>query len=260
MKYDHFLRHICPELGLNWRKYRRKGARRAVLARMAELGFASFEDYVDYIRLHLEEGEYLPDIMHITVTRFHRDGLCWEGLARVLPELAAPGRKLRVLSAGCCGGEEPYTMAIAWKEFFEDRFGPVEILAVDMDEASLERARKAVYDKRSLRELPDAWRDKWFTSLGRRSRLSPEIARMVLFDQGHLLHDPLSGPFDLILCRNLFFTYFTDDRRFRAALRLWEALRPGGALMVGEKEGLGPRELEIFKPWPGARCFFRKTE
>lgn len=259
MKYDHFLQHVCPELGLNWRKYRRKGARRGVLARMAELGLASFEEYAALIRLQPEEGERLPDIMHITVTRFHRDAMCWGELARVLPELATPGRTFRVLSAGCCGGEEPYTMAMAWRELFEERFGQVEILAVDMDRPSLERARKAVYDKRSLRELPAGWREKWFTSSGRRFRLSSGVIRMVRFEHGHLIDDPLPGPFNLIMCRNLFFTYFTRDRRFQAALKLWGVLCPGGALMVGEKEGLGPRELEIFTPWPGARCFFRKT-
>jgi len=260
MKYDHFLQHICPGLGLNWRKYRRKGARRGVIVRMAKFALTSFEDYADYIRLHPEEGERLPDIMHITVTRFYRDRMCWEELARVLPELVAPGRMFRVLSAGCCGGEEPYTMAIVWKELFEERFGQVKIQAMDMDVPSLERARKAVYDKRSLRELPDAWREKWFTSSGRQLHLSREIIRMVRFTQGHLVHDPLSGPFDLILCRNVFFTYFTGDRRFRAAFKLWEALCPGGALMIGENEGLSPRELEIFKPWPTKRCFFRKAK
>jgi len=226
---------------------------------MTELGIASFESYADHIRLHPEEGERLPDIMHITVTRFYRDATCWEGLGRVMPGLAASGRKVRFLSAGCCGGEEPYTLAIAWKELFEERFGPADILAVDMDEAGLERARKAVYDKRSLRELPDAWRERWFIASGRRLHLSPEIMSMVRFERLHLVNDALPGSFDLIMCRNLFFTYFTEDRRFRAALVLWEALRPGGALMIGEKEGLGPRELDIFTPWPGARCFFRRA-
>lgn len=258
MKYDHFLQHVCPGLGLNWRKYRRKGARRGVLSRMSELGVASFEDYAGYIRLHPEEGDLLPDIMHITVTRFYRDGLCWEALAGVLPELVVPGRKFRVLSAGCCGGEEPYTMGIVWKELFEARFGPLEIIAVDMDRASLQRAEKAVYDKRSLRELPESWREKWFTPSRKQFQLSPEIARMVNFKLGHLINDPLPGPFDLILCRNLFFTYFIDARRFQAAQKLWDSLRPGGVLMIGEREELGPRDLELFTPCPGACCQFRK--
>lgn len=227
---------------------------------MAKLRLATFEDYIDYIRLNPEEGNLLPDIMHITVTRFHRDRLCWAELIKVLPELVVSGRTTRVLSAGCCGGEEPYTMAIIWKELFEARFGSIEILAVDMDEPSLERAHKAIYDKWSLRELPDLWREKWFIKSGKRFRVCEEITDMVRFELGHLIHDPLHGPFDLILCRNLFFTYFTRDRRFQAALRLWEALRFSGALMIGEKEGLSPRELELFKPWPDMRCLFQKVE
>lgn len=259
MKYDHFLQHVCPDLGLNWRKYRRKEARRGVFARMAELGLYSFEAYIQYLRLHPEEGEHLPDIMNITVTRFHRDSRCWERLVKVLPELVTSGRKPRVLSAGCCGGEEPYTLAIVWKELFEERFGPIEILAVDMDKASLTRARKAIYDKWSLRELPDIWLNKWFTPSGGQSRLSQEITRMVHFEHRHLFHEPLHGLFDLILCRYLIFTYFTDDRRFEASLRLWQVLRDTGAFMIGEKEGLGTRELQLFKPSHGTRCIFRKN-
>lgn len=260
MKFDHFLQHICPELGLNWRKYRRKGARRGVLSRMTELSIATFEDYIDYIRLHPEEGTLLPDIMHITVTRFHRDRLCWEELTKILPELIDPERTTRILSAGCCGGEEPYTMAIVWKELFEDRFGSIEILAIDIDEPSLKRAHDAIYDKWSLRELPEQWREKWFIKSGKRFRVSKEITRMVHFEHAHLIHDPLHGPFDLILCRNLFFTYFIKERRFQATRRLWEALKSGGALMIGEKEGLGPKELELFKPWPQVRCVFQKKD
>lgn len=225
---------------------------------MGELSLTTFEEYIDYIRLHSEEGDRLPDIMHITVTRFYRDGICWESLIKMLPELIMHGKKPRVLSAGCCGGEEPYTIAILWKELFEERFGPIEIRAVDMDEASLERAQKAVYEKHSLRELPDAWREKWFTPSKKRLRLSQEVTRMVHFERGHLFHDPLNGPFDLILCRYLFFTYFIDDLRFRASHRLWEALSSDGALMIGEKEGLGPRDLELFTPCPEMRCLYRK--
>lgn len=260
MKFDHFLQHICPELGLNWRKYRRKGARRGVLNRMRDLKLSSFEEYIDHLRTHPEEGDRLPDIMHITVTRFYRDGECWEGLINILPNLIVHGKKPRVLSAGCCGGEEPYTIAILWKEVFEEDFGPIDILAVDMDEASLNRAQKAIYDKWSLRELPDAWCEKWFSPSKKRLRLSQQITSMVRFEQGHLFHAPPPGPFDLILCRYLFFTYFIDDLRFHAAHNWWQALRSGGALMIGKKEGLGPRELKLFTPCPEAPCMYRKTE
>ena len=82
---------------------------------------------------------------------------------------------------------------------------------------------------------------------------------MVRFEHGHLFHAPPPGPFDLILCRYLFFTYFIDELRFRAAHNWWQALRSDGALMIGKKEGLGPRELELFTPFPDAQCLYRKT-
>ncbi len=148
--FDAFLARACPGLDLEWRKYRRCEARRAVNERLRELGLPDYQAYLGLLRRDPGEAAGLADRMRITVTRFFRERERWQIPAeRILPELVAaapPRRTVRAWSAGCCGGEEPYALAIVWLE----RIAPVapdatlEILATDIDEPSLARAREGV--------------------------------------------------------------------------------------------------------------------
>jgi chemotaxis protein methyltransferase CheR len=259
MTFDEFLRTACPPLDLEWRKYRRRAARHRVEARLRELGLDSFADYLERLRTDSREAAELADRMRVTVSRFFRERQRWNDLSNVvLPALLVekpPGDPLRLWSIGCCGGEEPYTLALLCREHFPQR--PVEILATDIDDTSLERARTAVYDASSLREVPAVLRQRHFRRQARRWRLDATISREVRFARHNLMLDPLPVDLDLILCRYLVFTYYRGERRLAAAHRLWQALRPGGALMIGGKERLGSAS-ELFSPWPGASGIFCK--
>ncbi|GAB4264677.1 MAG: hypothetical protein Kow0092_16520 [Deferrisomatales bacterium] len=263
MDYDAFLRAACPALDLQWRKYRRRSARRRVQARIAELGLTGFEAYLERLASDPEEARRFPDRARVTVSRFFRERDRWEALfARVVPQLvAARGEEgpFRVWSAGCCNGEEPYTFAILWAE----RIAPahprmaLEVIATDIDPEVLARARAGRYPEGALREVPVDLRRRWFSRRGREWAIHPRVARPVAFRVHHLLDDPPPRA-DLALCRYLAFTYYRGARRQAAARRLWEALPPGGALVIGRKEGLGPAEERWFEPWPGAPGVFRR--
>ncbi len=259
MRYNEFLKAACPPLDLEWRKYRRRGARHRVDERLRKLGLSDYAAYLDYLRGNPEEEALLPDRMRVTVSRFFRERDRWEILAAaVLPVLLKEGlsdRPLRLWSAGCCGGEEPYSLAMLWQESFPGR--EVEILASDIDEASLVRARRAVYDHGSLREVSKELRQKWFQREGVRWRLAEEIRDRVRFFGHNLMTDPPPEGLDLVCCRYLAFTYYRGARRLEAARRLRQALRPGGALMIARKEELGVA-AELFIPWPEAPGVFRK--
>ncbi|GAB6059625.1 CheR family methyltransferase [Desulfonatronum parangueonense] len=259
--FDRFLRSACPGLDLNWRKYRRKGARRRVDDRIRELGLSGYDEYLDYLQANAKEAAGLSSLMLVTVSRFFRDRQCWNGLMDLLPGLsvAASGTP-RILSAGSCGGEEPYSLAIAWQELRQDEIveNELAIIALDLDERSLARAELGLYEKGSLRELAPALRQKWFHQEKSIFCLDPRIKEMVEFRRRNLLQDDLGGPYDMILCRYLFFTYFTGQLRRTAASVLWNALHPGGLLMIGAKEELGPDELALFAPHPEKRCLYLK--
>jgi chemotaxis protein methyltransferase CheR len=262
-EFDRFLRQVCPGLDLEWRKYRRKGARKRVVGRIRKLGLAGYDEYREYLLEHPEEAEGLAGLMLVTVSRFFRDRECWQDLIHVLADSVKAGgsKTIRALSAGSCGGEEPYSLAIAWKALLEPEFAnrTLEIVAIDLDEPSLARAREGLYAERTLREMDPRLREEWFEPAKGMLRLCPEIREMVAFRRADLMRDELGGPYDLVLCRYLFFTYYSGQRRRRAAERLWESLCPGGLLMIGAREELGQPELRLFEPVAGAKCLYRSA-
>jgi chemotaxis protein methyltransferase CheR len=263
MDFDNFLREACPPLDLEWRKYRRRAARHRVEERMRELGLPDFASYLDRIRSDPGEAAGLGDQMRITVSRFFRERQRWEALRQtVLPRIMlgkSHEEPLRIWSAGCCGGEEPYTLALLWLEHFRDRYPDraVEILGTDIDKNSLERARKAVYNQGAVREVCGDLLQRYFHRENHLWHLDEKVKAMVRLVEADLMGSPPAGGMDLVCCRYLVFTYYRGARRFEAARRLRQALRPGGALMIGRKESLGTA-AELFEPWAEAKGVFRK--
>jgi chemotaxis methyl-accepting protein methylase len=266
MSFDDFLKEVCPPLDLEWRKYRRRAARHRVEARLKELGLNDYGEYLERLRAEQAEADRLPDLMRVTVTRFFREREHWEVLRqRVLPRLltATPAdRPLKVWSMGCCGGEEPYTLALIWLYELQPRHPgrTLSLLATDIDNSSLERAARAAYTRGSLREVPKSLWKRGFRQENSLFHLAPEVRRLAVFRRHNLMTDPPPEEMDLVLARYLPFTYYLGARRREAAERLWRALRPGGALMIGCKEELSPWERELFAPWPGAEGVFRRRE
>src|SRR5512145_1916853 len=116
MTFDEFLKAACPPLDLEWRKYRRRATRHRVEARLRVLGLDGFAGYLERLRCDPAEAAGLADRMRVTVSRFFRERQLWDGLFQtVLPALLeerSSAEPLRFWSAGCCGGEEPYTLAL----------------------------------------------------------------------------------------------------------------------------------------------------
>lgn len=262
-EYDRFLRELASELGIDWRKYRRRQSRRGLLSRLRALGMSELEAYRECLREDPDERERLVQALRVTVTRFLRDPPVWSELTgTVLPALLrglARGGTLRAWSAGCCGGEEPYTLALLWEGLPRSaRAGrELEILATDIDEEVLERAREARYPAAVIRGFPSALREIGFEGKGSRRRLAGRIRERVRFEQSDLLLDPPPGDRALVLCRYLAFTYYRGARLSRAADALLDSLAPGGALVTGAQEPKPPELDARFEPWPGTARVFR---
>jgi chemotaxis methyl-accepting protein methylase len=263
-EFDAFLQQACPPLDLAWRKYRRRSARRQVMARLRALGLPGYTAYLERLRTDRAEAAGLADLMHVTVSRFLRERQRWLPLAaRVIPQLIRErpqGAPIRAWSVGCCNGEEPYSLAIVWLEHVRPSWPEtdLEIVATDIDEAALERARRGEYAAGSLRELAPELHTRWFTRHGGSWRIDERVRRLVLFERSNLMTDPPPPEVDLVLCRYLVFTYYEGERQRRAVEHLRSALRPGGALMIGARERLDGGALECFDPWPGVEGVYRR--
>jgi chemotaxis protein methyltransferase CheR len=193
-----------------------------------------------------EELRALAQTLTVAETYFFRNS----NQFRAFREVALPDRcqaqkdpkRLRILSAGCASGEEPYSIAIEVQEALGDVARDVSIRAVDLNPAVLDRAKRARYSSWALRETPPEVRDKWFRPDGQGLVvLDPTIRGAVNFEEGNLIDEDAqlwrSGACDIIFCRNVLM-YFAPDVMQTVVARLSRALTPGGYLFLGHAETL----------------------
>jgi len=267
-----FLQWCLPRLGLRWPGYRK--VRRTVCKRVGrrprELGLGDLDAYRAYLRDHPDEWARLDADCRIPISRFYRDRGVFDYLGRsALPEVAESAaargrRRLRCWSAGCASGEEVYTLRVLWDlsvQPIRPGVGPgvgFEILGTDADAALLRRAEAARYQGGSLKDLPAAWRDAAFTGDGKAFVLRPEFRRDVAFQEADIRHRQPDGPFDLVLCRNLVFTYFAPGLQAALQRAIAARLAPGGYLAIGAHERL-PVEAGDLVPVAPELPIYRKA-
>ncbi|MDH3285225.1 MAG: chemotaxis protein CheR [Acidobacteriota bacterium] len=265
-----FLQWALPSMGMQWagfRKVRRQVCRR-ISRRMRSLGLTEEGTYREYLNGHPDEWITLAGLCRVTISRFYRDRGTYEHLgAVVLPQVAAAAQRrgdtqLRCWSAGCASGEEPYSVALSWLFRVGEaaRGVALRILGTDIDPLLLRRAGRACYPHSSVRELPREWTQRAFTrasGAGDDYCLLPEYRKDVAFACQDIRAAMPAGRFDLILCRNLVFTYFDEVWQERLAMELARKLHAGGALVVGCHETV-PHGVASIEPAPGPRGIFVK--
>jgi chemotaxis protein methyltransferase CheR len=188
-----------------------------------------------------DEWRALAERLTVAETYFFRYGDHFRAFTDVvLPDRAGRG-EIRILSAGCASGEEPYTLAILVRERLGDAAGGVRILGIDVNPAMIQKARRGRYSAWSLRETPPEVRDRTFGVEGREFVLDEAIRSMVTFEERNLVDpDPLFWPsdaFDIVFCRNVTM-YFPPDVSRAVIARLAGSLRSGGYLFLGHAETL----------------------
>jgi chemotaxis protein methyltransferase CheR len=263
-----FLKWALAFLGLSWPGFRRvhRQVCRRVGHRVQELRLPDLAVYRQYLENHPEEWVILDSFCRIPISRLLRDRDVFERLgSEVLPCLAAAAlrrgaRELRCWSAGCASGEEPYSLGILWARALSARYPDLSlrIVATDIDEHLLERASLGRYSKSSLREVPTSWLTTAFVRGAGWYEVRPEYREGIEFVAQDIRQALPSGWFDLILCRNLVFTYFDPELQIRTASRALSVLRPGGALVIGLKEAL-PEGIEGLEPWVPELRIYRKS-
>lgn len=232
-----FLQWALPRLGHRWPGYRK--VRRQVCKRVdrhiRELGLAGIEGYRAYLDAHDEEWATLEGLLPITISRFFRERDVFTYLCEIaLPKLrllATPG-PVSIWSAGCAGGEEAYTLSIAAEQL---RI-PIRLLGTDVDAQQLRRAAEACYSVGSLKELPSKWRDHAFEARDAKLCLRSRFREHVEFRNQDIRRAMPQGPFHLILCRYLAFTYFDQGVQRKVATQLYDRVVPGGMLVLGKHE------------------------
>jgi chemotaxis protein methyltransferase CheR len=253
--YIKFLKWSLPQLGLRWpgyRKVRRLVAKR-LNRRLAELGLADLAAYRAFLSGEPAEWMRLDALCRIPISRFYRDRNVFDAIGRqCLPEAAAMANArgddaVRCWSAGCASGEEPYTLVLVWRFRVANdwpRLG-CTVIATDADETMIERAKAACYGESALKDVPRPWRERAFTRRGPLFCLDAEFRRSGDLQLQDIRQAMPDGPFDVVLCRNLVFTYFDKGLQSHTLDRLCERIRPGGFLVLGSHETLPAASLGL---------------
>jgi len=262
-----FLQWALPRLGLRWRGFRKVRSQvcKRIDRRMRSLGIDELAAYKAYLDSHSDEWHVLDGFCTISISRFYRDHVVFDALGdTVLPALAAravarTGATVHCWSAGCASGEEPYTLSLIWNQRIRLQFPHVvlAVVATELDATLLDRARVACYSPSSLRELPPAWIDAAFVRQNDQYCLRDPWKSCVEFLQQDIRTDQPSGPFDLVLCRNVAFTYFDEPAQRRIVSRLAEQMAADGFLVVGGHESL-PSDAP-FVPYSVGLGIYRRT-
>lgn len=225
---------LAARTGLDFTGSHQERMRNALEQASRDVGASSFDDYSVLVEEDPEVFAGLVERLRVGETYFFREPAQIEMVRAIVAAWADGADQRRVWSAGCATGEEPYTLAIVLEEA-----GVLErsrIIATDLSERALDRARAAVYGPWSLRRCEPEFRVRYFEERGGRHHLRPRLVDAVDFRQQNLLEGPpVGGGFDLVLCRNVLM-YLHGDALRQAATVLRDALRPDGHLVVGSSD------------------------
>ncbi|HUB79498.1 MAG TPA: chemotaxis protein CheB [Bryobacteraceae bacterium] len=231
--------------GNDFTHYKHTTIRRRIHRRMALRGSENLSDYVAYLQENPSEARALADDLLICVTSFFRDPEALEALAtKTFPEMVkdrAPEDPIRIWVPGCATGEEAYSIAICLTEFLE-RSGanlPVRIFATDLSESAIEKARAGIYADSTLVEVSPERLKRFFVKVKDGYQIAKSIRAACVFAQQNITRDPPFYNLDLISCCNVLI-YFGPVLQRKALLTFHYALKPGGILMLGPSESVGP--------------------
>ena len=218
-----------------------------LLRRRLDVNGQPAEPYLARLQADASRTELAAIAQELTVaeTYFFRNIDQFHALREhVVPErmqAGGPHRGLRILSAGCASGEEPYSIVMVLRDLLHEQSRELSIRAVDLNPAMVEKARRARYTSWALRETPPAMLQRWFRSDGREFVLDDRIRSAVKFEERNLNEDDAElwhpGAYDLIFCRNVLM-YFAQARAQAVVAGIGRALAPGGYLFLGHAETL----------------------
>lgn len=225
--------------------------------RLLATGIANYETYCRFVQTDKGAQERLAMLEALTtnVTRFYRESHHFEYLAEhIIPGLiqrAIKGAQIRIWSAGCSSGEEPYTLAmLLFEEYQRVRDLDLKILGSDIDRNVLQVARAGRYNNRSLGSLPEAWKTKYFESPRRTGgdwTVSDKLRELISFNHLNLMGKwPMKRKFDVIFCRNVVI-YFNEDTQQKLWTRFCDQLQPNGHLFLGHSERVTGSAIKHFK-------------
>lgn len=250
--YFKFAKLVYDSAGIALGDAKRELVRSRLMKRLRALHLSTYEQYYNVLANHDQDGAELVmmlDAISTNKTDFFRENQHFDFLEQtIIPSFmsrAENKRRIRVWSAGCSSGEEPYTLAMVMKETLDHSIQwDAKILATDISTKVLQFAHEGVYDEEKIRPVPLALRNAYFTrEKNTRAlpvyRVKPLLREMITFRRLNLMNStfPFSGTFDVIFCRNVMI-YFDKTTQEALVNKFYRYLSKGGYLFIGHSESL----------------------
>ena len=215
--------------------YKEKQMKRRIDTLISKNKINSYNDYVALIKSDKEKFEQFVNFLTINVSEFYRNPEQWEFLDKeVFPALVKQfGNNLKIWSAACSTGDEPYSLVMALSKHVP--LNQIKVIATDIDKQVLDKARVGLYNAKSIASVPAEFKKKYFTQIGSSYQISDEIKRRVEFKEHNLLKDSYPSGCHLIVCRNVVI-YFTEEAKDEIYKKFNQALVKDGVLFIGSTE------------------------
>lgn len=233
--YEAFKGEVFKLTMIDLNAYKERQMKRRIESLIKKSGSSGFDAYVKELKTNKYVYEEFVNYLTINVSEFFRNTSQWEVLEKeIFPYLFGKfGKKIRIWSAACSSGDEPYSLAMVLSKFMP--LSQIQIIATDIDKQILAKAQVGLYNEKSIAGVPRLFKDKFFDRVGKSYRVSDEIKKCITFKQHNLLKDPFPNRLDLIVCRNVLI-YFTEETKIGIYKGFNKALKQDGILFVGSTE------------------------
>ena len=233
--YTYFKKEVLALTAIDLNCYKENQMKRRIDTLIAKHKIEGYDKYVQGLKNDRELFDEFVNYITINVSEFYRNPEQWKLLdEQIIPDLIAKfGRNLKVWSAACSTGDEPYSLVMALSKHVS--LTNIKILATDLDKQVIAKAKLGLYTAKSIASVPAEFKSKYFTQVGPSYKIADEIKARVDFKEHNLLKDPYPSDYHLIVCRNVLI-YFTEEAKEDVFRRYFKALAGGGILFIGSTE------------------------
>lgn len=234
--YEKFKANVYQLTKIDLNSYKEKQMKRRIDSLISKRKIKTYDEYVTAISKNKDMLEEFVAYLTINVSEFYRNPEQWKLMEKeMFPYLLETfGNTVKIWSAACSTGDEPYTIVMLLAKFIP--LNRIKIIATDIDKQVLAKANIGIYDEKSVKGLPREYLTKYFTKVGGKNyQISDSVKKCVEFKQHNLLKDPYPTGCNMIVCRNVMI-YFTEEAKSGIYRKFNEALRKDGILFVGSTE------------------------
>ncbi len=233
--YEYFKKEVFALTKIDLNAYKEKQMKRRIDTLIAKHKVTGYDKFVGKLRDDKAVFDDFVNYLTINVSEFYRNPEQWRLMDKeIIPELIGRfGKNLKVWSAACSTGDEPYSLVMAFSKHIP--LNQINIIATDIDKQVIEKAKVGLYNEKSIAAVPDDLKKKYFTKVGPSYQISNDIKARVQFKQHNLLKDTYPDRCDLIVCRNVLI-YFTEEAKDAVFRKFNTSLKPEGILFIGSTE------------------------